>query len=72
MAAVPAPVTALVAGAGSEPAVRLGELRRAAAARVGAGRGPVRLVRLPGVAHNLMRYVPAAVCAAILDAGPRG
>jgi pimeloyl-ACP methyl ester carboxylesterase len=65
LAAVGAPVAALLALGGGDPAVRSAELRRAAAARVRAGRGPIRAAALPE-AHNLMRYRPAEVTAAIL------
>ena len=64
---VPAPVAALVALGAGEPDVRLAELRRTADARVAAGRGPIRVTGFPGVAHNLMRYRPADVTAAILE-----
>ena len=64
-----APVAALVAlGAGHADA-RLAELRRTAAARVAAGRDPVRVAGFPADAHNLMRYRPAEVTAAILEVG---
>lgn len=68
LASVPARTTALVALASGEPEVRLAELRRAAVARVAAGLGPVRVAGFAGDAHNLMRYRPAEVCAAILEA----
>jgi pimeloyl-ACP methyl ester carboxylesterase len=61
------PVAALVALGAGEPDARLAELRRAADARVAAGRGPIRVTGFPGVAHNLMRYRPADVTAAILE-----
>ena len=64
---VSAPVAALVALGAGEPDVRLAELRRTADARVAAGRGPIRVTGFPGVAHNLMRYRPADVTAAILE-----
>ena len=65
---VSAPVTALVALASGERDVRLAELRRAGLARVGAGRGPIRIAGFAADAHNLMRYRPAEVCTAILGA----
>lgn len=68
LAAVRAPVTALVALAAGDPGPRLAELRRAAAARVAAGREPVGAVGLAGAAHNLPRYRPTEVTAAILSA----
>jgi pimeloyl-ACP methyl ester carboxylesterase len=44
-------------------------LRVTAAARAGAGRGPVHAASFPGLGHNLMRYVPNAVVAAIRTVG---
>ncbi len=41
-------------------------LREAAAARSAAGRTPIRAAAYPALGHNLMRYVPDAVVAAIL------
>ena len=67
LAGIDAPVTALVALGAGDAAVRSGELRRSAAARIEAGRGPVRAAAFPD-AHNLMRYRPGEVVAAILDA----
>ena len=64
--AVDAPVTALVALGAGDPDARLAELRRTALARAAAGRSPMRITGFPGVAHNLMRYRPADVAAAIL------
>jgi pimeloyl-ACP methyl ester carboxylesterase len=47
-------------------------LREMAAARAAVGRSPIRAVSFPGLGHNLMRYVPDAVAAAIRAAvGPR-
>lgn len=69
LAAVAAPVTALVALATGDIEARLGELRRTASARVAAGRAPIRVSGYPGVGHNLVRYRPADVTAAILEAG---
>jgi pimeloyl-ACP methyl ester carboxylesterase len=69
--AVAAPVTALVAlGAGNADA-RMAELRRAADARVAAGRSPIRVAGFARDAHNLMRYRPAEVAAAIIGADAR-
>jgi pimeloyl-ACP methyl ester carboxylesterase len=68
IARVPAAVLALVALGGSDPGPRLTELRRAAAARVAAGRPLVRVAALAGAGHNLMRYHPAEVAAAVLAA----
>jgi pimeloyl-ACP methyl ester carboxylesterase len=70
LARIRAPVTALVALASGDPDVRLAELRRTAVARAAAGRGPIRVAGFPSDAHNLVRYRPAEVCAAIL-AAPR-
>lgn len=64
--AVRAPVIALVALAGA-PQERLDELRRVAAARVAAGNAPIRVAGYPSAGHNLMRYRPADVTAAILE-----
>lgn len=72
LAAVTAPVFALVALGAGDPAAtgaRLEELRRAAAARVAAGGGAVRVAGFPTSGHNLMRYRPADVAAAILAPG---
>jgi hypothetical protein len=69
LAAVAAPATALVALGSADADARLGELRRAAERRQAAGHGPTRVAGYPGVAHNLMRYRPADVAAAILEAG---
>ncbi len=65
---VSAPVVALVAMAAGDPAPRLAELRRAGAARVAAGLEPIGVIGLPYAAHNLPRYRPAEVTAAILGA----
>lgn len=64
---VRSPVTALVTTASADTETRVTELARAAAARVSAGRAPIRVARF-GVGHNLMRYQPAGVAAAILAA----
>jgi pimeloyl-ACP methyl ester carboxylesterase len=69
VAAVMTPVFALVALGAGDPAtteLRLSELRRTALARVTAGRGPIRVEGFPNTGHNLMRYRPADVTAAIL------
>jgi len=66
LARVHAPVTALVALAAGDPGPRLAELRRAAAARVAAGLGPIAVAGFADSAHNLPRYRPADVAAAIL------
>ena len=70
LAAVAAPVTALVA-ADDETGSRRRALDRASAARVAAGRAPIRAVSSGRDGHNLMRYRPDSVTAAILEvAGP--
>jgi pimeloyl-ACP methyl ester carboxylesterase len=71
LAAVDAPVSVLVALASGDADVRLAELRRCGAARSAAGRGPLHVSGMP-VAHNLMRYRPAEVAAAILGAARPG
>lgn len=71
LAAVPAPVTVLVAGAGTaddEAAHdRAVALREVVAARDSAGAPPTQVRTLPGTGHNLMRYRPDAVVGAIAD-----
>ena len=68
VASVEAPVVALLALGSGDNEARLAELRRCATARASAGRRPIRLAGFPGAAHNLMRYRPAEVTAAILEA----
>ncbi len=65
--AISVPIVALVARGGADREPRLRELRRTAAAR--AGVGPLIRVSLQPSAHNLMRYRPAEVAAAILVGG---
>jgi hypothetical protein len=72
LAQVRAPVMALVALASADRDIRLAELRRAAEARVQAGREPIRVAGFAADAHNLMRYRPAEVCSAILGADDPG
>ncbi len=50
----------------------LQSLREMAAARAAAGRSPVRAASFPGLGHNLMRYVPDAVVAAIRSVAAQG
>jgi pimeloyl-ACP methyl ester carboxylesterase len=69
VADVTARVAALVALGAGDADARLAELRRTADARVVAGLGPIRVTGFPGVAHNLMRYRPADVTAAVLEIG---
>ena len=68
LASIGAPLTALIALGSAENRARLAELRRCGEARAAAGRSPIRLAGYPGVGHNLMRYRPAEVTAAILEA----
>jgi pimeloyl-ACP methyl ester carboxylesterase len=65
LAAVEAPITALIA-ADDESGSRAAALDRASSARVEAGRDPIRSVVIGHTGHNLMRYRPDEVCAAIL------
>jgi pimeloyl-ACP methyl ester carboxylesterase len=65
LAAVDAPVIALVAQGAGDVGARHAELRRCGEARLAAGRSPIRATGFPG-AHNLMRYRPAEVADAIL------
>ena len=65
LAAVAAPVTAIVA-ADDESGSRTVALERASMTRVAGGRDPIRIVFLGHTGHNLMRYRPDDVCAAIL------
>jgi pimeloyl-ACP methyl ester carboxylesterase len=70
LAAIAAPVTAIVA-ADDESGSRAAALARPSAARVEAGRDAIRAVVIGHSGHNLMRYRPDEVCAAILAlAGP--
>lgn len=64
LAAVTAPVVALVASENKEGS-RLAALEAASAARVGAGRPAIRIVAIDAPGHNLMRYRPADVIDAI-------
>ncbi len=66
LARVAAPIIALVSLAAADPEPRLSELRRAGVARVAAGRDPIGLAAFAGAGHNLPRYRPADVTAAIL------
>jgi pimeloyl-ACP methyl ester carboxylesterase len=67
LAAIQAPVTAILAG-DDESGSRAAALERASAAREAVGRDTIRLVRIGHVGHNLMRYRPDEVGAAILAA----
>ena len=65
LAAVIAPVAALVAGP-DETGARAAALADASAARAKAGRSRIQAASFDRVGHNLMRYRPDAVSAAIL------
>jgi pimeloyl-ACP methyl ester carboxylesterase len=65
LAAIDAPVTAIVAS-DDESGSRATALARVSAERVEAGRDPIRPVVIGHTGHNLMRYRPAEVGAAIL------
>ncbi|MDO8484207.1 MAG: alpha/beta hydrolase, partial [Candidatus Limnocylindrales bacterium] len=72
LGAVTAPVAALIA-ADDEAGGRTRALAQASAARVAAGHDPIAVSSFGHDGHNLMRYRPEAVCAAILSvAGPAG
>jgi pimeloyl-ACP methyl ester carboxylesterase len=70
LTAVLAPVVALIGP--DETGDRARALATASTERSAAGRSPITIVSLPHVGHNLMRYRPDAVAAAILDADARG
>ncbi|MBF6604047.1 MAG: alpha/beta hydrolase [Chloroflexi bacterium] len=57
------PIVALIAA--DPDGSREAELRDARRVRIAAGRSPIEVVRFPADAHNLLRYRPAAVAAAI-------
>ncbi len=63
---VAAEVAALAAGDG-DAATRRSALGEVARRRAAAGRSPIRAASAPGRGHNLVRYEPAAVAAAILE-----
>jgi hypothetical protein len=67
LGAVTAPVTALLA-ADEDGAGRLARFAELDEVRRRAGLGPIRRIDLSTAGHNLMRYRPAEVCAAILAA----
>ena len=72
LAAVTAPVTAMVAGF-DETGSRAAALAAASAARAASGRSRIQAASFDRVGHNLMRYRPEAVSAAILSiAGETG
>jgi pimeloyl-ACP methyl ester carboxylesterase len=68
---VEAPVHALIA-ADDEIGSRAAALARISAARQRAGRAAIAISRFPGVGHNLMRYRPLEVAAAILALAAAG
>ena len=72
LASVEAAVVA-VAAADDETGSRAAALAAASVARTAAGLGAIRVVSFEHDGHNLMRYRPEAVSAAILSvAGPAG
>jgi pimeloyl-ACP methyl ester carboxylesterase len=66
LGSVAAPVTAILA-TDDERGSRTAALARASSARVSVGRDPIRSVLFGEVGHNLMRYRPDDVSAAILE-----
>ena len=68
LAEVTSTVTVLVALGTAAADERMRELRRVAEARARAGRTPIRVATFAGAGHNLMRYRPAEVAAAIAGA----
>lgn len=66
LSAVASPIIALAA-ADDGSGTRAAALADISAARIGAGKGAIELVRFAGVGHNLMRYRPREVSAAILS-----
>jgi pimeloyl-ACP methyl ester carboxylesterase len=68
LAAVTAPIAALAA-ADDEDGSRADALTVVSAARIGAGRSPIERVSFDRDGHNLMRYRPAEVAAAIAGVG---
>ena len=65
LCAVKAPVAGLIAA--DDDGARAAALAEVSDARVAAGRAPIAVTALPGIGHNLMRYRPEAVSAAILS-----
>ncbi len=70
LAGVEAPVVALVAA--DEDGERTRALAAVSAARVAAGRTPIEISSFRHDGHNLMRYRPEAVSAAILSVAAPG
>ena len=71
LAAVVAPIVALVA-ADDDAGSRATALRVVSAARIAAGRGPIEQLSFGHDGHNLMRYRPREVAAAIASLGAVG
>ena len=65
LAAVAAPIAALAA-AENEAGTRMAALATVERALASAGRPPIRVATFPGAGHNLMRYHPVEVTAAML------
>ena len=66
LAAVSAPIVALIA-AGDESGSRARQLAEASATRLASGRDPITISSFAHDGHNLMRYRPREVAAAILS-----
>jgi pimeloyl-ACP methyl ester carboxylesterase len=66
LAAVDAPITILIAGGAPGLDARTREATRCAQTRVAVGGSGIDIVVVPRVGHNLMRYAPEVVAAAIL------
>ena len=66
LAAVSAPIAALIA-AGDETGSRARQLEEASAMRMASGRDPIAISSFAHDGHNLMRYRPREVAAAILS-----
>jgi pimeloyl-ACP methyl ester carboxylesterase len=66
LVAVPAPVIAMIA-ADDETQTRARQLAAVSAARTQAGRGAMSIASFPHDGHNLMRYRPREVAAAVLS-----
>jgi len=73
LAAVDAPITALIAGGASDAGgERVTALAEISVARVAAGKGSIATTSFGHDGHNLMRYRPDAVTAAILSVDGHG
>ena len=71
LSAIVAPIVALIAG-DDKPGARRSALAEASRARVDAGREPIASASFGHAGHNLMRYRPEEVCAAILAIAGQG